>query len=230
MIHSDKLKYNKMQMNKTDSMDSLASPVYLERLKVPEQIVRACVNLYGIVDCDFLIHQIVQLPEANGLMLHDYIALIDSLVQQDDNLQQQGPWLYSQIVCPSSESLSSLLEEKMCLPYWESSLESLLPYADDEYFEQTKELETLMAFLSDRGADADRLIRFIGLRMRHATTDDVLAQMLTVTDCSCLDMNKLRSLILEAEYVTRKVCLRGHTLQEEKALCDDWQSRNIFLT
>lgn len=190
MIHSDELKYSKMERKKTNRMDM----------------------------------------KADDLILHDFIALIDSLVQQDDNLLQQGPWLYSRNVCPSSEDFSSLLEEQMCLPYWKSSIESLLPYADADYFEQTEEIETLKVYLSDRCAAADQLIRIVGSGLRHASTDDVLAQMLAVADCSCLDTNKLRSLILAAEYVTRKVCLRGHTLQDEKALCDDNQPPNLFLT
>ena len=211
-------------------MKMMARPESLERYKMTVQLVRACVKFYGIVDSDFLIRQIARLPEAENLILHDYIALIDSLVQQDDKLLQQGPWLYSRLFCPSPEHLSDLLEEQICLPYRESSIESLLPYADDDYYEQTEEIETLKAYLADHCVAADRLISIVGCGLRHASTDDVLTQRLADVDCSCLDMDKLRSLILAAEYVTRKVSLRGHTLQEEKALCDKWQSPDLILT
>jgi hypothetical protein len=221
MIHSHELEDSKMQMKKTDGSGPLARQNDQEKMKKLAQLVRACVNFYGVVDSDFLIRQISRLPEAGGLTLWEYVAQIDSLIRQDDNLLQQGPWLYTPLACPSPEDLADLLEDQECLPYWAASIESLLPYADEGYYEQTQELEALAAFLADRCAAADRLVRIAGRLLRLSTAEAVSALLMEDADCTCIDQEELLSLISAAEAVTRKVCLRGHTPQEESVMCED---------
>lgn len=220
MIHSHELA-NGNKQKQTNGSRPLAGVDNQEHMKMPAQLIHACINLYGVADCDFLIRQISRMPEGGRLQLWEFINLVDALVRQDDNILQQGPWLYSRLVCPTPLDLSYLLEEQVILPYRDTSIEALLPYADNGYYEQTKELEALLAFLSDRCAAADRLVQFVGRQLRFSSARDVMTALQAEADCSCLDQDELRSLITAAEATTRKVRLRGHTPQEESALCED---------